>query len=233
MNINFGLDINNLIIVIVQDRLNNLNNNFFFDNSDIVTKPQQSKTDNRFTVISLYDYYCHKDNLEESITSGKIKTKHLSSLDIMTIGPQIYDSLKGWWCQVLTNDSSAKTAFDLLNSFLDKGVSYITHDFPNKNQLCLSLTTGSYFINNETVSVKHIELSMGEYYQGDYAGTTSEGCHYMAYGDVYMKSTDSLNAAKLFEISKFAGPTVTFKMLNELFFNNELKFYSIEELVNM
>lgn len=233
MDINFGLDVNKLIVVIIKDSLGNLNKDFFFDNSDIITKPQQSKTDNRFTVISLYDYYYHKDNLKESITSGEIKTKHLSSSDIMTIGPQIYDSLKGWWCPVLTNDSSLKTALDLVNGFLDKGEFHIEHDFPNKNQVLLSLTTGSYFINHETVPVRHIELSMGEYCQGDYGGTTSEGCHYMVYDGVFMKPTDSLNAAKLFEISKFAGPTVTFKIINELFFNNELKFYSIEELANM
>ncbi len=206
MNINFGLDNDGLLMIVL---------------------PLQTKTENEVYVISLSDYYQYKNELESGIVNEKIKINILSKeciLSFLSYKNIIADK---------NQFSFLKTALDLVNGFLDKGESRIDHDFPNKNRLYLSLTTGSYFINHETVPVRHIELSMGEYCQGDYGGTTSEGCHYMVYDGVFMKPTDSLNAAKLFEISKFAGPTVSFKILNELFFNNELKFYSIEELANM
>ncbi len=198
----------------------------------VVVLPPQRKIDDNYDIISLNDYYQYKNELETGIVNDKIKINILAKENLSLFSSSLHDCVDTI-LNINNSRSFTKEALDLVNHFLDKEKSYMEHDFPNKNKLCLYLNVGSYFIDNKTIPVKHIELSMGEYYQGDYGGTTSEGCHYMAYDVVYMKATDSLNAVKLFQVSKLVGPTVSFKTINELFFNNKLKFYSIKELANM
>lgn len=118
----------------------------------------------------------------------------------------------------------------LIKGYFDEGSCESTFEFPNKNQARISISKGCYYLNKQNKIVSHIELGFAEYHQGDYAGTTGEGCHYMCYGTTYMKCSDLDQAVKLFQIIKITDSTTEIQTLNKLFFNNELKFFSIDEL---
>lgn len=53
-----------------------------------------------------------------------------------------------------------------------------------KHSVYKSLDTLTLVVNegnfHQIGKVQYVEVTYGEYFQGDYAGTTKEGCHYMA-----------------------------------------------------
>ena len=207
MNKSFILTKNNDLVVLI---------------NEISSPPNNEKV---YQTITLTEYAesLDRDNYEY------VNTKTYTKDEVVSLFRSLSDLMA--YTQFPIFSSSINTQIiHLIKGYFDEGGCESTFEFPNKNQARISISKGCYYLNDQTKKVLHIEIGFAEYHQGDYAGTTCEGCHYMSYGTNYMKCSDLEQAVKLFQIIKFTDSTTEIETLNKLFFNNELKFYSIDEL---
>ncbi len=175
--------------------------------------------------ISMRDYLEYKNDLINYLQNGKILvTKYNSLEDYVHFrdAESLLSALK---------KSTMEKSLKLVKDFFESNSKYasIKHEYENKDQLYLTLSKGSFYLDEETKDVVYVEVGFGEYHQGDYGGTTDEGCHYMAYGGIYMKPSDIYEAALLFSVLQYTG-YVDLRELNKTIFENKLNFTNVEEL---
>lgn len=178
-------------------------------------------------VISLSEYINNKDKLEEYILTRGILLKN---------GCIVYSTNDMCYLPSYVLSEGFKLAKNMVTEYLDKGVSCISHDYPNKNQVTIQFSDRSYYLDDKVAKVRNIEISFGEYNRGDYYQTTEEGCHYMCSGSRTIHPKDIFQACMLFEVLKLTGYRDV-EEINEMIFNirshefkEPLTFTSIKEL---
>lgn len=182
-----------------------------------------SEINSILNVVSLGDYINHKDNLEESMNNGKIiSTKTFVKQDIVTFLKNPSDIKK------YINKTINELHKHFTDRYLKNKKTRTYYSYSNKNLLELSLTDTQSIIKS-TEYIQYLRLTNYKYCVQD-SVVHGTSIFYDDYDEVILKSLDLLNSIYLFEIAKFCGHDVTFKQINELFFDNEIQFTTIAEI---
>lgn len=119
----------------------------------------------------------------------------------------------------------------LTNELLNNEEFEIKYKFPDNTLLVLKLINKENTNNSVKYPVKSIILSY--YVYDDAICDLMDGVDaHILIDNVQLKYTESSIAFYLFELAKKCKTVRSFHKLNELFFNNELKFINIDNLVN-